>query len=251
MPLDMIVGLSLPLLFLLFMLIEPAARDTQYFPRIRLWRVLGIAALIVSLAVNAAVPPLLLPLLPQASPLDLAWMGLWGAAPVLLLTTFLTYWTHRIQHRFDLLWRMGHQLHHSVQRVDIASAMMFHPFDVAVQAGMTTLAAWLLGGSPAAAAIAGLAGFVIALFQHWNLRTPRWVGWFVQRPEAHCLHHERGVHSRNFGDLPVWDMIFGTYANPATVDVAVGFDAGRSRRVLAMLFWRDVNRDADGEKARA
>jgi sterol desaturase/sphingolipid hydroxylase (fatty acid hydroxylase superfamily) len=248
--LDLIVGLSLPLFFIFFLAIEALGPGAQAFPRIRWWRSLGSLALVATLMVNAAVSPLLLSVLPRAGAVDLAWAGAWAVPPILLLTTFFTYWAHRIQHRYDLLWRMGHQLHHSVRRIDIASAMMFHPFDVAVQASMTTLAAWLLGGSPAAAAIAGVTGFVIALFQHWNLRTPRWVGWFVQRPEAHRLHHERDVHARNFGDLPLWDMVFGTYANPATVDVEVGFDAARSRRVLAMLLWRDVNRDADAGKGR-
>jgi sterol desaturase/sphingolipid hydroxylase (fatty acid hydroxylase superfamily) len=174
---------------------------------------------------------------------DLAWLGLWGAVPVVVTTTFLTYWSHRIQHRFDLLWRLGHQLHHSVARVDIASAMIFHPIDLMVQVTMTTIAAWLIGATPGAAALGGGAGFVIALFQHWNVATPRWTGWLIQRPEMHMLHHERGVHHRNFGDMPVWDMIFGTYANPATADVEVGFGEGRGRRVLAMILCRDVHAD--------
>jgi sterol desaturase/sphingolipid hydroxylase (fatty acid hydroxylase superfamily) len=107
---------------------------------------------------------------------------------------------------------------------------------------MTTLAATLLGVTPQAAAVAGLANFAVALFQHLNLAMPRWTGFVIQRPEAHVLHHERDVHSRNFGDLPVWDMLFGTYANPGTVDVAVGFEPERSRRIFAMLACIDVNK---------
>ncbi|MCW3846439.1 sterol desaturase family protein [Sphingomonas sp. LB-2] len=245
MPLDMIVGLSLPVLFLLFMTTEAAIGGGRKFAQVRFWRVLGAVGLVATLAVNAMLPPLLLPWLPDWRPIDLSSIGLWGAAPVVAATTFLTYWTHRIEHRFDLLWRgMGHQLHHSVQRVDIASAVILHPIDVAVQVVMTAIAAWAVGATPDAAALGGGAGFAIALVQHWNIRTPRWLGWFIQRPEAHCLHHEREVHDRNFGDLPVWDMIFGTYANPAHADgVAVGFAEGRGRRVAAMLLCRDVHRD--------
>jgi hypothetical protein len=36
---------------------------------------------------------------------------------------------------------MGHQLHQGVMRVDIGSAMIFHPINVFVQFTMTTLAA--------------------------------------------------------------------------------------------------------------
>ena len=53
-----------------------------------------------------------------------------------------------------------------------------------------------------------------AMFQHMNKRTPHWVGYFIQRPESHSLHHGRGVHAYNYADLPLVDMLFGTFANP-------------------------------------
>lgn len=232
---------SLPFLFLFAMGTEALGGSGRSFPTIRRWRFIGIAALIVTLAVNVLVAPAVLNLLPGHSPFGLENIGLSAAIPTVILTTFFTYWTHRIQHRYDSLWRLGHQLHHSVQRVDIASAMMFHPIDVAVQASATTLAAWLLGASLEAAALAGAIGFAIALFQHWNVATPRWIGLIIQRPEAHCLHHEREVHARNYGDLPVWDMLFGTYANPAQGDVTVGFAGYRSKRIGTMILCRDVH----------
>lgn len=241
-PLTDLLNISLPLLALFAMGGEVLSGSGRRFPTIRCWRLIGIAAQTVTLVVNVLVAPTILALLPRHSPLYLREVGLWAAIPTVILTTFFTYWTHRIQHRYDSLWRFGHQLHHSVQRVDIASAMMFHPIDVAVQATATTLAAWLLGVSVEAAALAGAIGFAIALFQHWNVATPRWTGFILQRPEAHCLHHERGIHARNYSDLPVWDMLFGTYANPAQVDVPVGFAGNRSRRIGSMILCVDVHR---------
>lgn len=241
MSLEDLVGLSIPLLFVLFWGAERWIGGGRRFAAVRFWPALGLLGLGVSGAVNALLPPLLLPGLGAARLTDLSGLGLAGAAPALLLTTLLTYWTHRLQHRFDTLWRLGHQLHHSVARVDIGSAMIFHPIDLVVQVGATTLASTLLGVTSDAAALAGLANFVIALFQHWNVATPHWLGYLVQRPEAHCLHHQRDVHARNFGDLPLWDLLFGTFANPATVDVEVGFEPGRARRVLAMIACVDVN----------
>lgn len=241
MPLADLFNLSLPFLFLAAMGAEAIGSSGGSFPAVRRWRLIGVAALVVTLAVNVMVAPTVLGLLPRSSPFDLKSLGLWAAGPAVILTTFFTYWTHRIQHRFDALWRLGHQLHHSVQRVDIASAMMFHPIDVAVQATATTLAAWLLGVTVEAAALAGLIGFLLALFQHWNVATSRWIGLIVQRPEAHCLHHERDVHARNYGDLPVWDMLFGTWANPVRADVPVGFAGYRSKRIGTMLLCFDVH----------
>ena len=54
------------------------------------------------------------------------------------------------------------------------------------------------------------------MFQHWNVKTPRWLGYIIQRPESHGLHHELGVHARNYSDFPLWDMLMGTFVNPET-----------------------------------
>jgi sterol desaturase/sphingolipid hydroxylase (fatty acid hydroxylase superfamily) len=49
------------------------------------------------------------------------------------------------------------------------------------------------------------------------------------------------VHARNFGDMPLWDRLFGTYAEPTGRRVELGFAPGRARRWLAMLAMVDVN----------
>jgi sterol desaturase/sphingolipid hydroxylase (fatty acid hydroxylase superfamily) len=77
-----------------------------------------------------------------------------------------------------------------------------------------------------------------------NVSTPRWIGYFVQRPEMHRIHHEFGVHEGNYSDLPLWDMLFGTYRNPATVNVDCGFEAAREARVLDMLACKDVHKSS-------
>jgi len=240
----LILGLTLaiPASWALLLGAERVLGGGRDFPTVRGWTFFGLVAFLVSGAVSAVVPSLASPLLSGLRLIDLSSTHLWGAAPAVLLTTFFTYWSHRIQHRFDSLWRLGHQVHHSVARVDVASSMMFHPTDVAIQASLAALAAAILGLTPEAAALAGLAGFMLAVFQHWNVPTPHWLGYFIQRPEAHCLHHERDVHSRNFGDLPLWDMLFGTFANPARCQVEVGFAPDAGKRLLSMLLFVDVNR---------
>ena len=55
------------------------------------------------------------------------------------------------------------------------------------------------------------------------------------------LHHERGVHGRNYSDFPLWDMLFGSFVNPDRFDGDVGFDAPADRRLGEMLLWQDVN----------
>jgi sterol desaturase/sphingolipid hydroxylase (fatty acid hydroxylase superfamily) len=239
---DTAVMLSIIGLFAAFLAAERLFGGARSFPPIRFWTLIGIAAFAVTFALSGVLPAIVAPAMSGIHLLDLSSWKLWAVVPTVILTTFLTYWSHRIQHRFDILWRAGHQLHHSVMRVDIASGMVFHPVDVLVQVAMASLAAALLGVTAEAAGIAGVAGFVIGLYQHLNVATPAFVGWFIQTPEQHMRHHERDVHARNFGDMPVWDRIFGTYAAPAEGTVAVGFEPERSRRWLAMIFFVDVNR---------
>jgi sterol desaturase/sphingolipid hydroxylase (fatty acid hydroxylase superfamily) len=98
-----------------------------------------------------------------------------------------------------------------------------------------------LGLMPEAAALANLFLTFNAFFQHANIRTPRWLGYIIERPESHGVHHERGVHAYNYSDLPLWDIVFGTFRNPATFEQKVGFYDGASTRVKDMLLGRDVS----------
>jgi sterol desaturase/sphingolipid hydroxylase (fatty acid hydroxylase superfamily) len=75
-----------------------------------------------------------------------------------------------------------------------------------------------------------------------NVRTPQWLGYVLQRPEAHGVNHARGVHAYNYGNLAIWDLAFSTFRNPATFDDPVGFYDGASSRTGAMLLGRGVSR---------
>jgi sterol desaturase/sphingolipid hydroxylase (fatty acid hydroxylase superfamily) len=71
--------------------------------------------------------------------------------------------------------------------------------------------------------------------------TPRWVGYIVQRPEMHRLHHERGKHTNNFGDIVIGDVLFGTCRNPARYDGPCGFPTERELSLKKMQLFRNVN----------
>ena len=78
-------------------------------------------------------------------------------------------------------------------------------------------------------------------FYHMNIRTPRWIGFFFQRPEMHRIHHQRGKHYKNFSDLPIWDMLFGTFVNPSTYNGECGFKIEREGKLKSMLLCKNVN----------
>lgn len=235
------------LALLLEAVLPPSGRAMPAIPH---WRWMGLAAFVVSMAGFVGFPLLIVPLLPPMAVVDLSTWGSLAFFPVWALTTLINYGLHRFMHYFDWAWRAGHQLHHAAARIDISSALLFHPVDTLMQGVLGgLLAAGLTNASPEAAAWAGLFGFWASLYQHLNLRTPAWTGLIWQRPEAHLLHHARDVHARNFSDFPLWDHLFGTYGAPQDGDVPVGFAPGRGRRWVAMLLMRDVNRD-EAEKAR-
>lgn len=107
----------------------------------------------------------------------------------------------------------------------------------------------LLGLRPEAGAVGAAFLTFNAMFQHANLRTPRWLGYLIQRPESHGVHHERGVHKYNYSDVPLWDMVFGTFYNPPVWEGEAGFYKGASSRVGDMLIGRDISDDDGGVAA--
>ncbi|MBL8515155.1 MAG: sterol desaturase family protein, partial [Betaproteobacteria bacterium] len=72
-------------------------------------------------------------------------------------------------------------------------------------------------------------------------RTPRWLGCFFQRPEMHRIHHQPGTEHLNYSDIPLWDMLFGTYLNPARFEGHCGFEPAREARLGDMLRFVDVH----------
>src|SRR5262249_12914724 len=116
-----------------------------------------------------------------------------------------------------------------------------HPLEIAIESVLgTALLYVVLGVSPGAAFALTTFSGVLGLFYHWNISTPRWLGYVVQRPESHCLHHEQGVHAYNYSELPVVDMMFGTFRNPARFEAQCGLGDERERRFGELLAGRDV-----------
>ncbi len=219
------------------------ARPARRFPLVRRWRAKGLFFFVSSVALSVMLPTLWDAHFAEYRLIDASGLGTVGGAIVGLLALQLgIYWWHRTMHRTDWLFRHFHQMHHSAERVDIFGAWYFHPLDVAGFALIGSLSLVLVVGvAPEAAMIASGFATFCTMFQHTNLRTPRWLGYFITRPESHSIHHERGVHAYNYADIPFWDIVFGTFCNPATWDGEAGFYDGASHRVAEMAIGRDVS----------
>jgi sterol desaturase/sphingolipid hydroxylase (fatty acid hydroxylase superfamily) len=244
-----ILGLAVPVTYLSMYAVE-VVRPARSFPKQRHWGIAGIGFLIVMMSVGV-VAPMLLPVewLDRHRLLDGTKLGVAGGVIVgLLVFQLFMYGFHRASHRSSFLWRVSHQMHHAPQRLDIPGAVVFHPVELALQnvLGIGTTV-FVLGIEPLAAAIVGYVMAFLAFFQHWNVKTPRWLGYLIQRPESHCHHHELNVHAFNYADLPIWDIVFGTFKNPAEFSGQVGFEEKAS--YAKMLAGIDVNAAIPAERS--
>jgi sterol desaturase/sphingolipid hydroxylase (fatty acid hydroxylase superfamily) len=160
-----------------------------------------------------------------------------------VVSTFLFYWWHRVRHESAFWWRWAHQIHHSVSRLEILASFYKHPFEITLDSILSAVIVFpLMGCSPWQAAFYTVLIGLGEMFYHWNIHTPRWVGVWFQRPESHRIHHQRERHTKNYGDLPLWDYLFGTYSNPKHADtIACGFAEERETRVGEMLVGKEVD----------
>jgi sterol desaturase/sphingolipid hydroxylase (fatty acid hydroxylase superfamily) len=164
-----------------------------------------------------------------------------GAAIGVLVYELLVYIWHRTMHRVHWIWRSFHQMHHSAERVDSYGAFYFSPLDIVGFTFLTSLSLSVVVGLSAQAVTYFLyATMFLGVFQHINVRTPQWLGYIVQRPESHSVHHGRGIHQYNYSDLPLFDILFGTFRNPKEFVSESGFYDGASAKVPQILLFKDI-----------
>lgn len=168
-----------------------------------------------------------------------------GALAGYLAITFVYYWWHRCRHASPFLWRWLHQVHHSAQRIEILTSFYKHPLEIVSNGVLSSLILYTLIGLGAEAASAAVALSGLAeLAYHWNVATPHWLGYVFQRPESHCVHHQEALHGKNYSDLPLWDMLFGTFHNPRGWQGRCGLGSANERRLFEMLRGVDLTAES-------
>ena len=245
-PIDILldpVSIAILVMYLLLMIWEgifPARR----LPAIPFWHVKGILFFFFFFYLSTYLPLLYAAWLPQSQLIDLSGINpvIAGIAGVLFYELGMYVW-HRVMHSSNVLWRIFHQMHHSAERLDTYGAFYFSPFDMIGWTVLGTVCfSFITGLSPQAVTIVLLVTNFFSIFQHANIRTPAWLGYIIQRPESHAIHHARGVHAYNYSDLPLFDIIFGTFRNPAQYEHESGFYEGASSRIKDMLLFRDIHK---------
>lgn len=214
-------------------------------PKMKFWELRGLAFFIAYILLTTYIP--------------LLWDGFFASYQLMNLSSFpmivqiflgvflfelVQYGWHISMHKSDFLFRVSHQMHHSSERLDVPSAFVFSITDMIGLSLVGSVSfALIMGLTSQAITIIILSLTFLGIFQHANIKTPRWLGYLVQRPESHTVHHAKGIHKYNYTDLPVIDMIFGTFKNPKGYEHETGFYHGASTKVKEMLFFKDITRE--------
>lgn len=216
----------------------------RQLPKVKYWRIKGLTFFTIFFFVASYLPMFTDPFLAQYQLMDLS---SWGVLPSaffgFIVYELTSYGYHRAVHSSDFLWRNFHQIHHSAERLDSYGSLFHGPLDMIGFTLVSSISfALVVGVPPQAITINILLINLSAFFQHANIRTPHWMGYIIQRPESHSIHHAKGVHHYNFSELPLIDMIFGTFKNPRNYQKETGFYMGASGRIPEMLLGIDVSK---------
>jgi len=162
-----------------------------------------------------------------------------------LISTFIFYWWHRIRHA-NGFWVIFHQVHHSPQRIEALTSFYKHPVEILADSFLIALLMYpLLGASLAGAFWLNFFAATGEYFYHSNIRSPKWMKYFIQTPELHSIHHQLNVHKYNYSVLPLWDKMFGTYKDTHEFAKYCGFPRNNERKLWKMMIFKDVYSDKD------
>lgn len=164
-----------------------------------------------------------------------------------LLLDLMIYWQHRIFHLVPMLWRF-HKVHHADSHIDASTGLRFHPVEIALSIALKALAVLILGVPATAVIIFEVALNGFALFNHANIRLPRWLELPLRTilitQVLHRIHHSQVVNetNSNYGfSVSWWDRMFGSYksqAQKSDEDLDIGlkeWPAKNSNASLLML----------------
>jgi sterol desaturase/sphingolipid hydroxylase (fatty acid hydroxylase superfamily) len=155
---------------------------------------------------------------------------------VVILSDFLIYWGHRLQHKVDFLWRF-HKVHHSSDHLDWLAAHREHPLDSIYTIGIINLPAFIMGFS--LEALTGLIAFrgIWAIYIHSNVKLPLGIlGKIIGSPELHHWHHDLERDRGNYANIsPMMDIIFGTHTSPKEEPKQFGIKESFPKSYLGQL----------------
>jgi len=136
---------------------------------------------------------------------------------LLLLFDLIGYWYHRLLHSVDRLFAF-HAIHHDTRQVHMLKAVRVHFAEQFVNFILVVTPFLLVGCPPSLLAWLGMWNVFESNLAHSNVdqRFPSWLHYVVRTIDVHYIHHanDHKMQNSNFGGLPIWDLVFGTYRHP-------------------------------------
>ncbi|MGB5819791.1 MAG: sterol desaturase family protein [Saonia sp.] len=220
-----------------------ALLPARKLPRVKFWKLRGILAFVLFFFLSSYLPIIWDGYFAEYQILDLTGLGtLWGALVGVFVYELGEYVWHRTMHNSDFLWKGMHQMHHSAERMDSYGAFYFSPLDMIGWIVLSSVCLVLVAGfTPEATTLIILTTTFLSIFQHSNIKTPTWIGYLIQRPESHTIHHAKGIHAYNYAGISLFDILFGTFKNPKDYEHETGFYHGASAKIKDMLLFKDVS----------
>ncbi len=158
------------------------------------------------------------------------------AIVVVLLSDFLIYWGHRLQHHNNFLWRF-HKIHHTAEHLDWLAAHREHPLDTIYTVGLINLPALVLGFP--LETIAGFIAFrgIWAIYIHSNTNINiGFLKYIFGSPSMHHWHHDIARDRGNYANLsPVMDLIFGTHYEEKNTPNKLGVKESTSKSYISQM----------------
>lgn len=148
------------------------------------------------------------------------------------LLDYTLYLWHILLHRVPFLWRF-HKSHHVDLDMDASTALRFHFGEMVLSVPWRGAQIVLIGVSPSALSVWGIATLIEVMFQHSNVELPveweRWLCRIVVTPRMHGIHHsivQEETDSNLSSGLTLWDWVHGTLRlNVPQQEITIGVPA--------------------------
>ncbi|MEL6484999.1 MAG: sterol desaturase family protein, partial [Bacteroidota bacterium] len=108
-----------------------AVFPAKKLPMVKFWKMKGLLAFVLFFFLSSYLPMFWDTYLAKFQLMDLSFLGTyWGALVGVLIYELGVYLWHRVMHKYDSLWKIFHQMHHSAERIDSYGAFFFSPMDM-------------------------------------------------------------------------------------------------------------------------
>jgi len=159
----------------------------------------------------------------------------------LIVLDFFIYWQHRLSHKLNWFWKL-HRVHHSDERLDVSSALRFHPLEMLISFVFKLILIFIFRFDPVGIVLFEVSLSCFALFNHGKFRFPETLDKYLQyilvTPKMHRVHHsiKSNEMNMNFGfSISLWDLIFGTYIFKEEEDFPMGVEGTHSDEDIVRL----------------